>query len=47
MDDVNNTMSITDNGRNTYEGTITQDKSFSGTYLGYEFSMVYVSPTGN
>ena len=47
MDDTNKMMTVTESGPSTYEGTITQDKNFSGTTCFGSFSLSYVSATGN
>ena len=46
VDDVNKMMNITA-GLLRYEGTITEEKNFSGKLFFLEFSISYVSPTGN
>ena len=42
MDDVNKMMNFTVSGGATYEGTITQDKSFSGSWWFGSFSLSYL-----
>ena len=48
VDDVNKMMTISNSRNYNFEGTITQDKNFSGSVgiLG-PFSLSYVPPTGN